>query len=243
MTLGILGGMGPLASAEFLQTIYELNPAPAEQHQPACVLYSDPSIPDRTEAIARGDDDLIVAALSAALERLTALGVDAVVIACVTAHHFLPRLPARLRARVLSLIDVTFMELAERAEPHLLICTTGTRAARIFERHERWPVLGRWFIHPGDDDQRRIHQAIYRIKQDGVVGPAADFFEELRGRYGAAGLLAACTELHLVIRHARRHGRGEHWMIDPLWCVARDYRRWFTGDGEIAPVTWRDSAA
>ena len=47
-SLGILGGMGPLTSAEFLKTIYEVNISGPEQDAPACVLYSDPSVPDRT---------------------------------------------------------------------------------------------------------------------------------------------------------------------------------------------------
>ena len=46
--LGILGGMGPLASAEFVRSVYELNVQTKEQASPVCVLYSDPTIPDRT---------------------------------------------------------------------------------------------------------------------------------------------------------------------------------------------------
>ncbi len=52
--LGILGGMGALASAELLYTVYRLNTTEPEQGSPVCLLYSDPSIPDRTGAILRG---------------------------------------------------------------------------------------------------------------------------------------------------------------------------------------------
>ena len=48
--LGILGGMGPLASAEFLKTIYEYGTRDLEQRSPACILYSDPTFPDRTSS-------------------------------------------------------------------------------------------------------------------------------------------------------------------------------------------------
>ncbi|HEY0783486.1 MAG TPA: aspartate/glutamate racemase family protein, partial [Thermoanaerobaculia bacterium] len=64
--LGILGGMGPLASAEFVHTLYRLHLNGPEQGAPACVLLSDPSFPDRTEAILRGESEDLTARLTAA---------------------------------------------------------------------------------------------------------------------------------------------------------------------------------
>jgi aspartate racemase len=55
--------MGPLASAEFVKTIYEYNLASREQEMPACILLSDPTIPDRTEAIQNGAEEKVVARL------------------------------------------------------------------------------------------------------------------------------------------------------------------------------------
>jgi aspartate racemase len=101
--LGILGGMGPLASAEFLKTIYEYNVADLEQELPACVLYSDPKFPDRTEAIISGSDDILINLMVTALESLCQLGISKVVITCVTMHYFLPLIPTRLREKVISI--------------------------------------------------------------------------------------------------------------------------------------------
>src|SRR5688572_30476242 len=95
--LGILGGMGPLASAEFLKTIYELNLADPEQKSPACVLYSDPAFPDRTEAIMNGSGGLFVRRLTDALEALYGLGATRLVVSCITSHYFFPQIPANLR--------------------------------------------------------------------------------------------------------------------------------------------------
>ena len=53
--LGILGGMGPLASAKFLSTVYRLNLVEPEQEAPNCILLSDPSFPNRTKAILAGN--------------------------------------------------------------------------------------------------------------------------------------------------------------------------------------------
>src|SRR5436305_6361317 len=95
--LGILGGMGPLASAEFLHTIYALNLADPEQLAPSCILLSDPSIPDRAQAILNGTSEEILPRLSRSLQDLSSLGADHIVVACVTIHHLFPRLPEALR--------------------------------------------------------------------------------------------------------------------------------------------------
>ncbi len=92
--LGILGGMGPLASAEFLKTIYEYNlPLTSEQDTPKVILYSDPSFPDRTELLLKGNEIMLQNILLEVLPRLIDLGVTKIIICCITSHYLLPRLP------------------------------------------------------------------------------------------------------------------------------------------------------
>src|SRR5690242_14960482 len=102
--LGVLGGMGPLASAEFVCTVYRLNRTEPEQQAPGLLLHSDPSIPDRTTAILSGDTQELVVRLTTALESLVANGAHRIIIACVTAHQLLPEVPEPLRACVVSLL-------------------------------------------------------------------------------------------------------------------------------------------
>ena len=92
--LGILGGMGPLASAEFLRTIYECNAAEFEQDRPACILLSNPRFPDRTDAILRGAAEEVLSPLAESLRSLLGQGATRLVVCCITLHHFLPLLPA-----------------------------------------------------------------------------------------------------------------------------------------------------
>src|SRR5437016_4735216 len=123
---GILGGMGPLASAEFLSTIYraslyyklKLGPQAMEQEQdmPRVVLVSDPTIPDRTKAINEQHSNAkqyqqVINALTRKLDELLNLGVDDMAIACVTAHHFLDKLPESLGSRITSLLDIAYEKL------------------------------------------------------------------------------------------------------------------------------------
>lgn len=231
--LGVLGGLGPLASAEFVATLYRLNPVEREQEAPVCVLLSDPSFPDRTAAILRGDTAELAARLSAALERLAGLGAERLLIACVTVHQALPQVPARLRERVISLIDLAVEELLRDPRPRLLLATTGTRAARLFERHPRWPAAAPSIALPEPAEQEELHDWIYRLKGGGETGPCLGWVESLAARHGARGCVFGCTELHLL--HRARQMRGadplDGWAVDPLLVAARDLRRHLQGTG------------
>lgn len=221
--LGILGGMGPLASAEFVHSVYRLNVAEPEQRAPVLVLHSDPSIPDRTAAILAGDTRELAARLIAALEALAASGAHRIVIACVTIHQLLPQVPDDLRARVVSLLDLVVDELRAARGPYLLLATTGTRRARIFENHPAWGEVAGRVRFPDEADQHRLHETIYRFKQGEPLEPFIPWLESLLGKYGAEGLVFGCTELHLFQRPlARRGPEGTPLrVIDPLLIAAQ----------------------
>lgn len=223
--LGIVGGMGPLASAEFLRTIYRLNLREPEQAAPACILYSDPSFPDRTEAILTGRTEILAERLLQAVADLVAREASRVVIACVTVHCVLASLPPPLREKVVSLVDLTIDELLGAGEgPFLLLATNGTRAARIFEGHERWGAVADRVIFLEEEDQEQLHAWVYRLKTGEPGGACLDWLSSLCSRYGAAGLIFGCTELHLLREPIAARG-GEAFcgrIVDPLWVAARD---------------------
>ena len=221
--LGVLGGMGPLASAEFLKTIYEQSLGEREQDAPPVILYSDPSFPDRTDALLAGEYEELLAQLGEALGRLNALGVSKIVICCITIHHLLPLVPEHLRARVVSLIDVIFEEVERSRKRHLLICTTGTRRLGLFQSHARWGQLKDFFVLAGDDDQEAIHELIYRVKKNQDPRLLVPRLEALLGKYGVDSFIAGCTETHLLAKQVAR-GASAYGCIDPLGVIARGVR-------------------
>jgi aspartate racemase len=225
--LGILGGMGPLASAEFLKTIYRLNILGPEQEAPSCVLLSDPSFPDRTEAILKGSTELLTVRLTRALEELSSRGSERIVIACVTIHHLLPDVPEHLRRRVVSLLDLIAEEVRAAQRPHLMLATTGTRTSRIFERHEEWGLVAEWIRFLDEDDQHRLHDWIYRLKRSEPAEGCLAWLESLPSRYGTDRFIFACTELHLLLEPISRSTGiiQASRIIDPLLSVARDFHR------------------
>jgi len=220
--LGIVGGLGPLASAEFLKTIYEHSPGGPEQTAARILLYSDPSFPDRTENLLSGADAVLLEKLTEALECLRRLNAARIVICCVTIHHLLPRLPNDLRAPVWSLPDVIFRQVSSSRERHLLLCTSGTRKLRIFEAHAQWNALKDRFILPDEDDQRLVHQLIYRIKQSGDPRQSISTMESLLAKYKTNSFIAGCTEIHLLAKHYEAERSGEYGCVDPLTIIAKE---------------------
>lgn len=224
--LGILGGMGPLASAEFLATIYRRSCFEFEQDSPSCLLYSDPDIPDRTAAILSGNVTLLVDRLSAAVEKLLHMESHRIVIACVTAHAVLAMLPQELQQHVISIIDLTVAEIASTPGRFLLLTSQGTRAARIFQDHPRWPAIKDQIVLLDPSEQDLLHDWIYRIKRKGAAEECMDWLGSLAEPKKVDGFIFGCTELHLLHRVFETRAELAHLrLIDPLLITARELPR------------------
>ncbi|MBP5974472.1 aspartate/glutamate racemase family protein [Brasilonema sp. CT11] len=222
--LGIVGGMGPLASAEFLKTIYEHNLlGNREQQAPKVILYSDPTFPDRSEVLLRGEYSLLLEHLTHVLYQLCDLQVSKIVICCITSHYLLPQLPRQLRERLISLIDVILNEVLERQENHLLLCTNGTRKLKIFQNNSLWELAKKRIVLLDDKDQDTIHNMIYRIKNHTYSPQSAlIFLEKLIKKYKTDCLIAGCTEMHLINKYflSQSHSRN-NLFLDPLTVIAQ----------------------
>jgi aspartate racemase len=213
--------MGPLASSEFLRTLYRHQPLEPEQQALRAVLISDPSFPDRTDSILREETTELGHRLAAAIESLVALGADRVVIACITIHYLVPTLPDQLGRHVDSLIDIVVEEVLDRREPCLLLATTGTRTARIFERHERWRQAEPFIRTPTPEQQGELHEWIYRLKNHGSVEECRRWLFDLAFPHNVKGLIFGCTELHLLQRSLEIAPLGGCWVVDPLLSIAQ----------------------
>jgi aspartate racemase len=220
--------MGPLASAEFLKTIYEIAIDGREQEAPIVFLYSDPTVPDRTQSLLNGSRTVLLDNLVSALRRLHAMGAARTLICCVTMHSVVPQLPDDLRSRLISLLDVIYASLQRTRERHLLVCSNGTRQLGVFQQHPSWQSLRDYIVLADDDDQDEVHKMIYRVKQ-GPEAAAVPYVETLLHKYQVNSFIAGCTEMHLL---ARRFAN----CIDPLTIVAKELAKECRKVREVAQV-------
>lgn len=226
--LGVLGGLGPLASAEFLKTIYEHHPGGCEQSLPRVVLYSDPTFPDRTESLLNGSHEVLLERLTDTLGRLYGLGVSHVAICCITMHHLLSRLPPELKEKIISLVEIILAETIQKRQRQLLMCTTGSRNVGVFQSHPLWQSAREFIVLPEEADQQSIHAMIYEVKRGESIDALLPALEALLAKYQVESFIAGCTEMHLLTKRVAAGGaaaRRRYDCVDPLISIAQSLCR------------------
>ena len=112
-TIGIIGGMGPLASSELYRKITLSTAAGRDQEHLHVLIDSNPAIPDRTAFLLSGGADPLPELLST-LRRLEQAGAELLLLPCITAHFFHPQLQKAARVPVLNMLEETARYLAAR---------------------------------------------------------------------------------------------------------------------------------
>jgi aspartate racemase len=217
---GVLGGMGPLASAEFLRTIYEVARFREEQEAPRVVLLSEPSVPDRTIHLRSGNPAKLLWHLEQGLGFLSQVCSQDIVICCITIHSILPLVVAPLRARVLSLVQLILRSVVNSPERHLLLCTKGTRDSKVFQKDPLWSRAAARIVWPSEEDQQAVHRILYELKSGAEPASYCPWVSDLAGKYYATSVIAGCTELHLVSKRMQSGAATVCW-VDPLLDAAR----------------------
>lgn len=224
--VGIVGGLGPLASSRFLATIYRSFRDVPEQETPRILLLSDPTFPDRTEHFLRGEEEEILARATEATRNLLALGADHILFCCYTIHRIAPRLPAEVRKRLVSLVDIAIDAALGRQGDILLLCTNGTRKLGLFESAHHWPQLAGRVRLPNDEEQQVVHDTIYTLKKNCDPAAAQRRLALALCAHKVDYWLLGCTELHLL--SSTRSGdfaSRDVALLDPLDHVAELIKR------------------
>ena len=219
-TIGILGGMGPLATADLYRKIVENTKADGDNGHVRVYIDSNCAIPDRTAAILSGGPDPVPEMLSA-LRNLEKCGADCVIMPCNTAHFFLPRLQAETELPILSMPEITAARCAERfpGRRACLLATRGTLAAGIYDA-----ALARSGVEvllPGEKERGELMRLIYDVvKASRPIRPEMESWHDLLGTLhgqGADYYILGCTELPILAAALAHPGP----FIDPTLELAR----------------------
>ena len=206
--LGVLGGMGPLASAQFMLRLTLLTPAARDQDHIPTVLWSDPRVPDRTSGklafgkIDGGKDP--EPWLLRGIRGLKAAGASAIAIPCNTAHGWYDAMAAE-GLPILHIVDAAAAELRKVAPPTGprggaigLMGTAATLRMRLYQ--DRLEAQGWTCLTPSDDEMAtRVTPAIALVKANKVTeayAPLAEIVTALAAR-GAQAVVLGCTEIPL----------------------------------------------
>jgi aspartate racemase len=219
--VGILGGMGPAATADFYQKLVRATPASNDQEHLRVVLISDPTVPDRSAAILGDGPDPTPWLLHGA-HLLASVGAELIGVPCNTAHAFLAPVQEQTGLPIIHMIDQAVravLDVDPLPQRVGLLATTGTVRAGLYQ--DWFSRVGVGVLAPTAGEQTElVTPAILAVKSRrrdaDPVGMLAEAGRRLERR-GAQVLIAGCTEIPLVFdgRHSDRP------VIDPTWALAQ----------------------
>ena len=196
-TIGVLGGMGPAATVDFLAKVIAATPARADQEHVPMIVSNIPQIPDRSRAIME-KTDAPLAALLEALNMLQNAGAEVLVMPCNSAHRWFGELARHASIPMLHIVDAVKRQAVDVGESPLgLMATRGTIRAGIYQ--DRFGSASGRLILPDEDGQIAVDSAILKVKA-GLNG-RQDAERGVQGLMakGALRIILACTELPLAL--------------------------------------------
>jgi len=225
--LGVLGGMGPLASAEFMRALTLLTPAARDQDHIPTILWSDPRVPDRTQARDHDGEDPLPALLRG-IRGLEMAGCGAIAIPCNTAHGWFDAMQAATPLPILHIVDAAAADLERqgvRGGRIGLMGTTATLAMRLYQ--ERLGV--ECMIPSAATMETLVMPAVALVKANRVAEAYAPLAEVARQLHalGADAVVLGCTEIPLGVAAGPSLGFP---VVDTVSALARAAITWALGE-------------
>ena len=116
--LGVIGGLGPLATAQFMEMIVRMTDARGDAEHIPMIIYNQPATPDRTRFILGKSSDSPLPVMLKTGHSLVAQGVDFIAIPCVTAYHFYRELAAGIPVPIIDMVGQCADYLKNRHQGH-----------------------------------------------------------------------------------------------------------------------------
>ncbi len=199
--LGVIGGLGPLATSHFFELVVRMTDASCDQEHMDMVIYNYPSIPDRTNYILQKSNENPFPKMLEVAKRLHKEEVDYIVVPCITAHYFYQDLQQRVETPIINMVQETVDYLYQRKIKKVgIMATEGTIQSRIVQ--EIVEKAGMELVVPSEEKEKELMDLIY--KEVKANKPIDMYKFESITKYlqekGAEVIILGCTELSVVKR-------------------------------------------
>lgn len=201
-TVGVLGGMGPDATVDFMASVIALTSAEKDQDHIHMIIDHHPGVPDRQAAM-RGDRSTVSAVLTEMALRLESAGADFLVMPCNTAHVFMDEVLPKIRVPFIHIVTETVAQIAvagAKVKSVGVLATTACVESGIYQ--SAIEASGRNSVLPDAMQQKELMDLVFRIKRgdksDEVRFAMRAIAENLTNT-GAEIIIAGCTEIPLVL--------------------------------------------
>ncbi len=200
--VGVLGGMGPDATVDFMSKVIALTPADRDQDHVHMIVDHNPKVPNRQSAILDNGEDP-GPEIAAMARRLEAAGADFLVIPCNTAYVFQGSVIDAVGIPLISIIDETIRAISELipgVDNVGVLATDGCLRADVYQQALRKNEFSS--VLPNQDELIQLMDLIGRIKAGDQSEAVSDAMQQLASALvsrGAQVVIAACTEIPLVL--------------------------------------------
>ncbi len=203
--IGIVGGMGPEATADLFMKIIKATPAEKDQDHLRVIIDNNTNIPDRTKAIL-GQGVSPVTEIKSTVSKLRHAGADILVMPCNTAHYFYDSIVTDEKLVFLHMMRETVKHIVKhypKVKKVGILATSGTITTRMY--HQALEAQGLIPITPEPDLQDKVMEAIYSswgIKA-GKYAKARQYLIEVGNELmaqGAEAIIMGCTEIPLAMK-------------------------------------------
>lgn len=205
--LGILGGMGPAASAEFITRLIQQTPATRDQDHIPFVLWNEPRIPDRSTSMRNGDDNPLPYLIDG-IQALKYTGCDLIVIPCNTAHFWHHEL-VKLNVPIIHIVDSVADALRDVNVINTKIGIMGTQATVEFGLYQYMLTKLGWdcIVPTKEEMDTSVQPSIDLIKGGKVEQARLMLMTVVKSliERGAKAVVLGCTEIPLAVREVEEN--------------------------------------
>jgi aspartate racemase len=197
-SLGVIGGMGPLATSIFFDKVIHNTHATKDQEHIDMVILNHATLPDRTSIVLKEDGDLFLQLVQRDLKLLEFAGVSNIVIPCNTAHYFYDKLKNMTDINIINMVEETIQAIITKYRSCTkvgIIATQGTVSSGIYEEYcSKYNID---LLRPDEVDQNLIMESIYNIKanEKGDVGEIRRIISHFITEKDCSCVIIACTEI------------------------------------------------
>ncbi len=202
--LGVIGGLGPMATAYFMQLVIDMTEADVDQEHIEMLIHSKPQTPDRTAYILDHTKESPLPTMIEVGQGLKKQGADIIAMPCVTAHYFQNELESAIGLPVIHTIEETAKYLkSESIQKAGIMATDGTVTSRLFQT--TLDSYGIEAVVPDAANLAKVMHIIYdNVKAGRPIDRTAVFeVQSFLQNSGAEIILLGCTELSMIKRDLR----------------------------------------
>lgn len=195
--LGVIGGMGPLATVKFYDKVVLNTEAHNDNEHIDLIVLNHSTMPDRTRCIIENKDTEFLNEIKKDLEILDKIGVDVVAIPCNTSHYFYDEFKNFTNLKIINMIEETILEIKRKGIKNIAVFgTLGTLNSKVYNKYAEKNGIKVKEITL--DDKNSVMDIIYKIKETNNL-ENKDFIEILNKYCDDETIgIIACTELSLL---------------------------------------------